>query len=56
MPKRNRRHAACRTSGSYVDILDDAIRRRINDVIDTGKIFGGAPPRGRAQAFPQRAD
>jgi hypothetical protein len=36
-----------RPSEPYVDILDDAIRHRINDMIDTGKIFGSAANGGR---------
>jgi hypothetical protein len=38
--KQNPRRAARRSSEPYVDILDDAVRRRINDMIDAGQIFG----------------
>jgi hypothetical protein len=55
MPKRNQCYAARRPSGLYVCILDDAIRHRINDMIDTSKIFGCRRP-GAASAFAELAD
>jgi hypothetical protein len=33
------RNAACRRSGRYFKILDEAVESRINQMIDAGQIF-----------------